>query len=125
LLALPFATFGDPAVEKYVVMREQLQPEYYMAIVAVYNPASLQRKFSDIMQAQYLLVPGTILNSSSSNPCHDYVTSLRTWFFYPVHLPCRNVPLEPTSAVRSFITEHYSPVEHIDSWVVLRRDDPE
>src|SRR5438477_5204419 len=33
-LGLPFAIFGDPAVETYVLSRGQLQPDYYVSIVA-------------------------------------------------------------------------------------------
>jgi hypothetical protein len=35
-LGLPFATFGDPAVETYVLSRGKAQPEYYMSVVGVY-----------------------------------------------------------------------------------------
>ena len=122
-LALPFATFGDPAFEKYVVLRGQLQPEYYMAIVGVYNQAALQRKLSDVWKAKYLLVPEGLVAEFGSNPCRDYLLSLRRWFFYPAKLPCRAEPLEPTATVRSFISKHYVEDERIDHWFVLRRLD--
>ena len=122
-LDLPFATFGDPAFEKYVVLRGQLQPEYYMAIVGVYNQAALQRKLSDVRKAKYLLVPQGLVAESGSNPCRDYLISLRRWFFYPAKLPCRAEPLEPTATVRSFISKHYVEDERIDHWFVLRRLD--
>ena len=67
-LDLPFATFGDPAFEKYVVLNGQLHPEYYMAIVAVYNQAALERKLSDVQKAKYLLVPQGLAAESGSNP---------------------------------------------------------
>jgi hypothetical protein len=122
-LDLPFATFGDPAFEKYVVLRGQLQPEYYMAIVGVYNQAALQRKLLDVRKAKYLLVPQGLVAESGSNPCRDYLISLRRWFFYPAKLPCRAEPLEPTAAVRSFITKYYIEEERLDHWSVLRRSD--
>jgi hypothetical protein len=122
-LDLPFATFGDPAFEKYVVLRGQLHPEYYMAIVGAYHQAALQRKLSDVRKAKYLLVPQGLAAESGSNPCKDYLVSLRRWFFYPAKLPCRAEPLEPTAAVRSFISKHYIEHERIDHWSVLRRID--
>jgi hypothetical protein len=122
-LDLPFATFGDPAFEKYVVLRGQLKPEYYMAIVGVYNQAALQRKLSDLSKAKYLLVPQDLVAESERDACHDYLVSLRRWFFYPAKLPCRAEPLEPTAAVRSFISKHYVEDERIDHWLVLRRLD--
>ena len=122
-LDLPFATFGDPAFEKYVVLRGQLQPEYYMAIVGVYNPAALQRKLSDVGKAKYLLVPQGSIEESGGNPCRDYLVSLRRWFFYPARLPCRAKPLDPAAAVRSFISKHYIEEERIDHWSILRRID--
>jgi len=122
-LDLPFATFGDPAFEKYVVLNGQLHPEYYMAIVAVYNQAALQRKLSDVQKAKYLLVPQGLVAESGGDPCHDYLVSLRRWFFYPAKLPCRAEPLEPTGAVRSFISKHYVEDERIDHWFVMRRID--
>lgn len=57
-LGLPFASFGDPAVERYVVSRGQLEPEYYVSVVGVYNAAALERKLRDVGKAEYLLVPG-------------------------------------------------------------------
>jgi hypothetical protein len=36
-------------------------------------------------------------------------------------LPCRAEPLDPVSSVKSFIVDHYVPVEHVGSWLVLRR----
>jgi hypothetical protein len=122
-LDLPFATFGDPAFEKYVVLRGQLKPEYYMAIVGVYNQAALQRKLSDLSKAKYLLVPQDLVAESERDACHDYLVSLRRWFFYPAKLACRAEPLEPTAAVRSFISKHYVEDERINHWLVLRRLD--
>ena len=34
-IGLPFATFGDPVVERYVIDRGQLQPEYDVSVVGV------------------------------------------------------------------------------------------
>ena len=120
-LALPFATFGDPAIEKYVVLRGQLQPEYYMAIVGVYSPAALQRKLSDLAKADYLLVPERFLEEPKASPCQDYRVSLKRWFLYPVRLPCRAEPLDPGAVVSSFISQHYSVVAQAGHWAVLRR----
>src|SRR6266404_4291071 len=43
-LGLPFASNGDPAVERYVLSRHQLQPEYYVGVVGIYSAAALERK---------------------------------------------------------------------------------
>ena len=51
-LGLPFASFGDAAVEKYVVTSGKLDPEYYVAIVGVYSPAALERKLRDVGRAE-------------------------------------------------------------------------
>lgn len=120
-LALPYATFGDPAFDKYVVLRGQLQPEYYMAIVGVYSPEALQRKLSDVAKAEYLLVPQRFIDQRSSRPCHDNLVSLKRWFFYPARLPCRAAPLDPGAVLQAFISQHYTVAEQIDHWSVLRR----
>ena len=102
-LGLPYASFGDPAVERYVTLRGQLQPEYYIAIVGVYNAAALNRKLSDVATMDYLLVPTRFVRRSTPHACRDYLVSLRRWFFYPAKLKCRAEPLDP----------RYCP-EHID-----------
>lgn len=120
-LALPYATFGDPAFAKYVVLRGQLQPEYYMAIVAVYSPDALQRKLSDVAKAEYLLVPQRYIDQRPPEPCHSDLVSLKRWLFYPARLPCRADPLDPLAALKGFISQHYAVVEQIGHWSVLRR----
>jgi hypothetical protein len=120
-LGLPFASFGDPAVEKYVLSHGKLQPEYYVSVVGVYTPAALERKLRDVGKAEYLLVPRGLAARTSPNPCAGYLKSLREWFLYPANLPCRAEPLDPISSVNSFIADHYIPVERIGSWMVLRR----
>ena len=121
-LGLPFASFGDAAVEKYVVTSGKLDPEYYVAIVGVYSPAALERKLRDVGRAEYLLVPKFLRDDGSPpNPCGAYLKGLRQWFLYPVSLPCRADPLDPLASVKSFIADHYMPVEQVGSWWVLRR----
>jgi hypothetical protein len=121
-LGLPFASFGDPAVERYVLSRHQLQPEYYVAYVAVYNAAALKRKLQDVGKAEYLLVPsGFASDASPPNACAWHLKRLQEWFLYPVKLPCRADPLDPISSVKSFIADHYKPVEKVGSWLVMRR----
>lgn len=121
-LGLPFATFGDPAVEKHVLERGQLDPEYYISIVGVYTESALQRKLSDLSKMEYLLMPSQMEPRKPSNPCADYRKSLRQWFLYPARLPCRADPLDPVASVNYFIAGHFAPVEHLGSWVVLRRN---
>jgi hypothetical protein len=122
-LGLPFASFGDPAVERYVITSGKLEPEYYVATVGVYSPAALERKLRDVGKAEYLLLPFDINSESkpSTNPCAGYLKSLRQWFLFPAKLPCRANPLEPGGSVRSFIAANYTPVEQVGSWWVLRR----
>jgi hypothetical protein len=121
-LGLPFATFGDPAVERYVLARGQLDPEYYISIVGVYTEAALQHKLSDLSKMEYLLMPSPKEGHKPPNPCAEYLKSLRQWFLYPAKLPCRATPLDPGASVNQFIANHFVPVEHIGSWVVLRRN---
>ena len=123
-LGLPFASFGDPAVERYVLSRHQLQPEYYVAFVGVYTAAALERKLHDVREMEYLLIPGNFAlppARSDPGPCVYYLKSLQGWFLYPANLPCRAEPLDPSKSVRSFIAEHYVPIEKIGSWRVLHR----
>jgi hypothetical protein len=121
-LGLPFASFGDPAVEKYVVTRGKLDPEYYVAIVGIYSAAALERKLRDVGGMQYLLVPDTLLSSTSPpDPCASELAKLRQWFLYPAKLPCRAQPLDPLTTVQSFVADHYVAVEQVGSWSILRR----
>jgi hypothetical protein len=118
-LGLPYASFGDPVVERYLITHGKLVPEYYVATVGVYDSAALERKLRDIGKAEYLLVPTNLEPPGES--CALYLKSIRSWFLYPAKLPCRAKPLDPTTAVKSFISGHYIPVEQIGSWSVLRR----
>jgi hypothetical protein len=118
-LGLPFASYGDPAVETYVLSRGKVEPEYYVCIVGVYSEAALARKLRDVAKAEYLLVPSNLQLPGES--CAGYLKSLRQWFLYPAKLPCRSEPLDPTGAVKSFISHHYIPVEQVGSWSILRR----
>jgi len=121
-LGLPFASNGDPEVERYVVSRHQLQPEYYVSVVGVYTPAALERKLRDVGAMEYLLVPrGFASRTSQPDPCGGYLKSLQEWFLYPAQLPCRAEPIDPLSSVTSFIADHYVLVEQVGSWLVLRR----
>ena len=93
-----------------------------MAIVRVYSPAALERKLRDVGRAEYLLVPKFLRDDGSPpNPCGGYLKGLRQWFLYPASLPCRADPLDPLASVKSFIADHYMPVEQVGSWWVLRR----
>jgi len=120
-LGLPFASYGDPVVEKYVITGGRLEPEYYVSIVGVYTPAALQRKLKDVEKMEFLLVPSRLARRGIRNPCAGYLKSLRQWFLYPANLPCRADPLDPEMALRAFISDRYTAVEQIGSWVVLRR----
>jgi hypothetical protein len=122
-IGLPFASFGPLAVEKYVVTSGKLVPEYYVSIVGVYNSTALKRKLQDIAKAEYLLVPDFLRGDGRPvDSCGGYLKSLRQWFLYPAKLSCRAEPLDPFASVKSFIADNYAPVEQIDSWWVLRKN---
>ena len=120
-LGLPYASFGDPEVERYVLSRGQLHPEYYVSIVGVYNAAALEHKLSDVSKMEYLLVPNRFISRYTRNLCKDYVDGLRRWFFYPARLPCRFDALDPEGSLNRFIADNYVTVEQIGSWSVLQR----
>lgn len=120
-LGLPFATFGDPAAERYLIMSGKLAPEYYVATVGVYNVAALERKLRDVGAMEYLLVPRSLATRGVRNPCVGYLKSMQQWFLYPAHFPCRADPLDPTMTLRAFIADNYRSVEEVGSWVVFRR----
>ena len=121
-LGLPYASFGDPVVERYVITHGKLVPEYYVATVGVYDSAALERKLREVGHAEYLLVPFLLTaESKPSDPCAGYLKSIRSWFLYPVNLPCRAEPLDPTGSLNSFIVDHYKLVERVGLWHVLRR----
>jgi hypothetical protein len=120
-LGLPFATFGDPAVETYVWAHKRLQPEYYVSVVGVYTSMALERKLQDVSKMEYILVPKRLITVKSSNACGDYLKSIRQWFLYRPKLLCRATGLDPNAALREFIAAHYLRVEEVGTWVVLRR----
>jgi hypothetical protein len=120
-LGLPFATFGDPAVETYVLSRGKLEPEYYISIVGVYTEAALERKLQDVGKQEYLLVPPGYESRWSRDPCAEHLKNLRQWFLYPAKLPCRAESLDPCLAVNWFIADHYVPIERVGSWLVFQR----
>jgi hypothetical protein len=106
-----------------VLSRNQLQPEYYVSLVGVYNAAALERKLRDVGKAEYLLVPRGFgyRPGSSRDPCAGSLKRLREWFLYPAKLPCRADPLDAGSSINWFIAEHYVPIEKVGSWRVLHR----
>jgi len=120
-LALPFASFGDPEIEEYVASRGHLTPEYYVAIIGVYTPAALEHKLRDVGGTEYLLVPQRLATPAERDPCQVYREDIRKWFLYPAKLRCRAQPLDPVTTVSQFISKHYTPVETIGSWLILRR----
>ena len=120
-LGLPFASYEDPAVERYVLSRHQLQPEYYVSVLNVDSALDLERKLQDVGKTEYLLTPRWFASRPARNPCAEYLRNLQEWFFYPAKLPCRAEPLDPISSVSAFIADHYIPVEKVGSWLVLRR----
>lgn len=120
-VAIPFATYGDPAVERYVIERGRLAPEYYIATVGVYTEAVLDRKLRDVAGHEYLLVPAGYETRWSRDKCAELVEQLRRSTLYPARLPCRAASLDPDAAVNDLLVDRYAPVERVAGWVVLRR----
>ena len=125
-IGLPFASFGDPVVERYVMNRGQLQPRVYVSVVGVYSSPALERKLRDVGNMEYVLVPRRLVSDGKSaprlDPCAEYRKSLRQWFLLPTNLPCLARPLDASAAVTSFLASNYTPVEQVSSFVVLRRN---
>jgi hypothetical protein len=125
-IGLPFATFGDPVVERYVMDRRLLRPEYYVSVVGVYSSPALERKLNDLGKMEYVLVPRKLLRDGKTapprDPCAGYRKSLRQWFLFPTDLPCRAQPLDASAVVTSFLASNYTPIEQVSSFVLLRRN---
>ena len=107
-----------------MLSRHQLQPDYYVSVVGVYDAAALERKLREVGEAEYLLVPRRFEyhpGSSRGDPCVGFLKRLQEWFLYPANLPCRADPLDAMTALRSFISDHYIPDKQVGSWLVMRR----
>ena len=90
-LGLPFATFGDPAVEAYVLSRGKLEPEYYISVVGVYTEAALERKLKDVGRQEYLLLPRSFESSAipvrnTSKACENGFFTLLSSLVRPIRL---------------------------------------
>jgi hypothetical protein len=71
---------------------------------------------------EYLLVPQGLATPGERNPCQIYREDIRKWFLYPAKLSCRAHPLDPVATVSQFISVHYTRVESIGSWLILRKN---
>jgi hypothetical protein len=120
-LGLPYATYADPAVERYVIEHRLLAPEYYIATVGVYTEAALKVKLRDVARYDYLLVQQGYEVRWSRDRCAQYLVELRRSLLYPARLTCRKAALDVDGIVNDYIVDHYVPVERIAHWVVLRR----
>ena len=120
-LAIPFATYGDPAVERYVIARGRLAPEYYIALVGVYTEAALRHKLRDVARHDYLLVPRGYESRWSRDMCAEYLRQLRRSTLYPARLRCAAAPLDVDAAVNGLVVDRYVPVEQVGDWLVLGR----
>lgn len=120
-LGIPFATYNDPAVERHVMGRGQLAPEYYVATVGVYTDAALARKLRDMAGHDHLLVREGYEVPWSRDQCAEYLRQLRRSTLFPTRLRCRAQPLDADGAVNRFIAERYVPVERVGGWLVVRR----
>jgi hypothetical protein len=121
-IGLPFATFGDPALENYIVRHGQLQPDYFIAMVGIYTPADLQRKLNDLADMEYILVPAGFGTHGPHDACAIFRQRLEDWFLRSAELNCRHPDvLDPPGAIDSFISDHYHAVENVGSSVLMRR----
>lgn len=121
-IGLPFATYGDPALENYIVRHGQLQPDYFISMVGIYTSADLQRKFNDLDGMQYIVVPAGFGTHAPHDACAEFRQRLEEWFLRSAELPCRHPDvLDPPGAIDSFISDHYRVVENIGSSVLMRR----
>jgi hypothetical protein len=120
-IGLPLVTFGDPVIEDYIIRRGQLQPDYYISAVALYSPADVQRKLSELARMDYILVPQGFGIHSPRDPCQELLLNLRKWFLRQVNLPCRAAPFDPIGEINFFISNHYLAVQNIGSSVLMRR----
>ena len=120
-LGLPFASFEDPAVEKYLLLRRQVAPDYYTSIVGVYSQAAVERTLRELENEEYLLVPSKWATLLPRNPCAEYLKNMKEWFLSSTKFNCRADLLDPFGAVNRFVVEHYVRVEEVGSWTVLRR----
>jgi hypothetical protein len=120
-LGIPFATYGNPRVERHVIARGRLAPEYFMGAVGAYTDAAQARKLRDVARHDHLLVPRGYETHWSRDQCAAYLRELRASTLYPARLRCRAAPLDVDAAVNAFIADHYVPVERIGDWLVLDR----
>lgn len=123
-IGLPFVTFGDPTIEEYIIRRGQLQPDYYVSVVALYTPAAVQRKLQELAQMEYILVPSGFGVHALHDPCRELLVNLQEWFLFPFSRPCHVQPLDPTGEIDSFVSNHFVAVQNIGSSVLMRRVSP-
>jgi hypothetical protein len=122
-IGLPFATLSDPALEHHIVLRGQLQPEYYIANVGIYTSADLHRKLNDLSKMRYILVPAGFGIHSPRHTCEDFRQEMQRWFLSSPKLPCMASSLDPSAEINSFIADHFVVVQNIGSSVLMRRVD--
>ena len=53
-------------VERYVMNRGQLQPEYHVLVVGVMQFPALERKLRDVGNMEYVLVPRRLVSDGKS-----------------------------------------------------------
>ena len=70
-------------------------PEYYVAIVGVYDSKALERKLREVSQADTCWCPSSQCRKRAIKSLSAYLKSIRSWFLYPAKLPCRADPLDP------------------------------
>jgi hypothetical protein len=120
-LGLPYATYEEIAATKYLMLRRQVEPEYYIARVGIYTAAAMQRKLSDVGKSEYVLVPSNFASVWQNDPCLYYLSELREWFFYSGKIVCHKGTLDPLGEISRFLVTNYQPVEQVGSSTILRR----
>jgi hypothetical protein len=120
-IGLPFVTFGDPVVERYVVEHGRLEPDYYVSIVGLYSSSDVERKLRDLARMEYILVPPGFGVESRRDPCRELQVNLQKWFLSSFSRRCVAQPLDPTGEIDSYISRHFVTVQNVGSCVLMRR----
>ena len=121
-IGLPFATWGfDDAAEDHLFAERRVDPEFYVAVIAVYTEADIARKLADVGRHEYLLVDRNWDRPQEPSREERHVGNLRRWFLYPVRLRWLREDLDSDAAVATFIRKHYRAVETVGPSVVVRR----
>jgi hypothetical protein len=122
-LGLPFASFsGDEPAETYIVEKNKLKPEYYVATVGVYSQPELDHKLRDISQQDLILVPDGSQRAEPYDHGQAYLYSIGQWFLRRPRLKYIHDDIDAYASVAAYIEKHFTQLEKTGSWVVMKRN---